>query len=123
MNTHMRSCRLKVSASVVVAAVCAAAALAEEQGEWKAPARAVRMQNPVTADQNSIAAGQAVYMKECRACHGQQGKGDGPGAAAQAQVPEPGKGPGQDARKEGIPARTLGRLRRGRWNRVVHAIP
>src|SRR5204862_7091170 len=72
----------------VVAAVCAAAALAEEQGEWKAPARAARMQNPVTADQNSIAAGQAVYMKECRACHGQQGKGDGPGAADLSPQPD-----------------------------------
>ena len=34
----------------------------------------------------SIAAGQALYAKYCRACHGATGLGDGPGAAALKDV-------------------------------------
>jgi mono/diheme cytochrome c family protein len=44
------------------------------------------LKNPVAADAASIAAGQALYAKYCRACHGQAGKGDGPAAAALKDV-------------------------------------
>jgi len=33
--------------------------------------------NPVPVTADSIAAGQALYQKECTACHGPLGKGDG----------------------------------------------
>lgn len=48
--------------------------------EWKAPARAARKKNPIPSDENSIAAGQKVYMRECFSCHGVLGKGDGTAA-------------------------------------------
>ena len=51
-----------------------------EDAEWKAPARAARKKNPLTLDDKSIAAGQAVYAKECLSCHGKGGKGDGEAA-------------------------------------------
>ena len=50
--------------------------------DWKAPARAARKENPVPSNADSIAAGKAVYLGNCMACHGVTGKGDGPAAAA-----------------------------------------
>lgn len=38
---------------------------------------AATLKNPVPADAASIAAGEALYMKHCSACHGDKGKGDG----------------------------------------------
>jgi mono/diheme cytochrome c family protein len=36
------------------------------------------LKNPVPANAASIKAGQALYAKNCRHCHGPRGKGDGP---------------------------------------------
>ena len=47
---------------------------------WKAPARASRKQNPIAADEKSIATGKAMYAQNCLSCHGATGKGDGPAA-------------------------------------------
>jgi mono/diheme cytochrome c family protein len=38
----------------------------------------VALKNPVPANAASVKAGQAVYAKNCRHCHGLRGKGDGP---------------------------------------------
>jgi mono/diheme cytochrome c family protein len=38
---------------------------------------AKRIKNPVAPTAASIAAGQASYRKNCRFCHGEEGKGDG----------------------------------------------
>jgi mono/diheme cytochrome c family protein len=51
-----------------------------QQKEWKAPASADAKKSPLTADAVTIAAGKAVYVKECQSCHGKKGKGDGPSA-------------------------------------------
>jgi mono/diheme cytochrome c family protein len=51
-----------------------------EEEEWKAPARAARKKNPVSADDSSIAAGKVLYTQHCLPCHGPAGKGDGPAA-------------------------------------------
>jgi mono/diheme cytochrome c family protein len=55
--------------------------------DWEAPARAAGITNPAAANQGSIAAGKAIYRRECLACHGNMGKGDGPAAIALAQPP------------------------------------
>lgn len=47
---------------------------------WTAPARAAKKKNAVPSDDKSIAAGKVMYLQECRACHGDLGKGDGPSA-------------------------------------------
>jgi cbb3-type cytochrome c oxidase subunit III len=39
--------------------------------------QAAKLKNEVPADAASIAAGQAVYQKQCAGCHGDTGKGDG----------------------------------------------
>lgn len=51
----------------------------KDQDDWKAPARAARKANPVTADAASLKAGRKVYVAECIDCHGSRGAGDGPG--------------------------------------------
>jgi mono/diheme cytochrome c family protein len=38
---------------------------------------AATLKNPVPANAASIAAGKAVYQKQCASCHGDAGKGDG----------------------------------------------
>ena len=43
-------------------------------------AEAAKLKNPVPANAASIAAGQALYGKYCRFCHGATGAGDGPSA-------------------------------------------
>lgn len=50
------------------------------QDEWKAPASADAVKNPLTSDAATITAGKAVYAKQCQSCHGKKGKGDGPSA-------------------------------------------
>jgi mono/diheme cytochrome c family protein len=47
-----------------------------EGGAHHHPA-AAKIKNPVPASAASIAAGQAVYQKQCAGCHGDTGKGDG----------------------------------------------
>jgi mono/diheme cytochrome c family protein len=59
--------------------VPAAVLFAAEQ-PWTAPARAAAKKNPVSNSPAAIAAGKAVYEKECLSCHGPTGKGDGPKA-------------------------------------------
>jgi mono/diheme cytochrome c family protein len=44
-------------------------------------------QNPVPADQNSIARGQYLFSLNCEICHGTQGKGDGPVAKSLVRKP------------------------------------
>ena len=49
---------------------------------WEVPAKFKSMNNPVKSDDASIKAGQALYTKNCAACHGKTGLGDGPKSKA-----------------------------------------
>jgi len=66
--------------AALVAGGWAIAAVAQDKPgeEWVAPARAARKKNPIAADEASVTKGKALYVKECRSCHGDKGKGDGP---------------------------------------------
>ena len=56
------------------------AAMAAHDGQTTPRAEAAKLKNPIPANAASIAAGQALYSKYCRFCHGTTGKGDGPSA-------------------------------------------
>ena len=60
-----------------VALVVAAAA---DGGQTTPRAEAAKLKNPVPANEASITAGQALFNKYCRFCHGATGRGDGPSA-------------------------------------------
>ena len=61
---------------VSCAVLCLSVAVAAQKrgGDPKLAA----LKNPVPANAASVKAGQAVYAKNCRHCHGLRGKGDGP---------------------------------------------
>jgi len=44
---------------------------------WPAPAAAIAVKNPVKSDATSIKDGKEIYIKNCKSCHGDAGKGDG----------------------------------------------
>lgn len=53
----------------------------KQNPDWVVPGKYKNMQNPTTADAESIAIGKSLYSKHCKSCHGKEGKGDGPKAA------------------------------------------
>lgn len=48
-----------------------------QQKPWVIDAKYKTMKNPVKSDAASIAAGQALWNKNCASCHGKTGLGDG----------------------------------------------
>ena len=54
----------------------------QAQGEWKAPAEAKNVKNPLPKDAKTTAEGKKLAETNCVSCHGPGGKGDGPAAAA-----------------------------------------
>jgi mono/diheme cytochrome c family protein len=82
----MRSLSLGVIA-LALAHFLTSPSTADPASAWKAPARAATAKNPVPADERSLAAGKALYARECVACHGPTGRGDGPDAKDLARPP------------------------------------
>ena len=76
MRARLRS--LTVAAVAVTLVAGAALTSAWAQGEWKAPADAKAMKNPVKGIGNA----KKNVETNCVTCHGASGKGDGPAAAA-----------------------------------------
>ena len=57
------------------------------QGQ-KAAAKPAALKNPVASTPTSIAAGQALFQKYCRFCHGGDAKGNGPQAPKDTHPPD-----------------------------------
>jgi mono/diheme cytochrome c family protein len=76
----MRACLRSLTVAVAAVTLVAGAALttAWAQGEWKAPADAKAMKNPVKGVGNA----KKNVETNCVTCHGAGGKGDGAAAAA-----------------------------------------
>jgi mono/diheme cytochrome c family protein len=65
---------------LAVLTLLGAVAWGADEEPWTAPARSARKANPVTPDDQSLAAGKALYAKQCLSCHGATGTGNGPAA-------------------------------------------
>ena len=65
---------------VVAWSVALVVGLAASGAQTTPRAEAAKLKNPVPSNATSIAAGQALYSKYCRFCHGTTGQGDGPSA-------------------------------------------
>jgi mono/diheme cytochrome c family protein len=76
MRAFLRS--FAAAATVITLVAGAAMTSAWAQGEWKAPADAKKMKNPVKGVGNA----KKTIQTNCVTCHGASGKGDGPAAAA-----------------------------------------
>ena len=87
MNTKQKTTGL--TAFVAVMAIFAFVTLSAfyfQKLPWVAPKTADAKKNPLSSDAGTLAAGKAIYIKECLSCHGKTGKGDGP-SAAQLETP------------------------------------
>jgi mono/diheme cytochrome c family protein len=76
----MKSFRFKTvlaSSLLVVFALCLMSLYSYQQKPWVIDAKYKTMKNPVKSDAASIAAGQALWNKNCASCHGKTGLGDG----------------------------------------------
>jgi mono/diheme cytochrome c family protein len=45
--------------------------------DWRVPARAKAMRNPVPSTPQTIASGMRIYLDRCQNCHGENGNGKG----------------------------------------------
>ena len=61
-----------------IAMMIFATAVAQQPKPWVVPDKDKNMKNPVAVNDASIKAGQALYVRNCTACHGKTGLGDGP---------------------------------------------
>src|SRR5215831_5840562 len=96
----LRICRLPTVICILAASAswrdCTADADSISQ-KWVTPTTSAAKKNPIAPTQDSIVAGQKMYLKHCTTCHGQNGGGDGrlspilvfnhPGSAILAFVP------------------------------------
>jgi mono/diheme cytochrome c family protein len=67
-----------VRASALTVGVLLATAIASSQTTSRAAA--AKMKNPVPANAASVASGKQLYEKQCRMCHGADGRADTPAA-------------------------------------------
>jgi mono/diheme cytochrome c family protein len=67
----------RMTTGLIAVLVCAWVAVAVAQNPGGSDA-GKKMKNPVPSTPESIAAGKALFQKNCRFCHGAEGKGNGP---------------------------------------------
>mgnify|MGYP005839700859 CR=1 FL=1 len=72
---------------LVYAASSATQSLYAQASNWKAPAYADTLTNPLEANSPVIAEGKALFNAICYVCHGKSGKGDGMNAASLSKKP------------------------------------
>lgn len=72
--------RGKSQFAAVAAWTLVLAASAAAEGQTTPRAVAAKLKSPVASNAASVAAGQQLYQKYCRFCHGATGRGDSPSA-------------------------------------------
>ena len=82
----MRAVTMSVLA-IALAMTSAIVTAQSEKGERKWNPEAAKKANPVALTPESIAAGETIYMRRCRACHGRNGEGGQPKDAGSEAPP------------------------------------
>jgi mono/diheme cytochrome c family protein len=67
-------------AAIAVGGIATSAPAAAQARGWTLGEDADTKRSPLSPDEKTIAAGQAVYKSKCQRCHGPGGLGDGPDA-------------------------------------------
>lgn len=75
-RSSRKTLAVALTATMLLAGV--GAAVVSAQGEWKAPAEAKNLKNPV----KGVGSAKKSVETNCVSCHGASGKGDGPAAVA-----------------------------------------
>jgi mono/diheme cytochrome c family protein len=57
------------------------------ESDWRVPEEMKRLQNPVPASKEAIAAAMKIYMRRCQNCHGENGNGKGSNAEKLSVAP------------------------------------
>lgn len=80
----VHACALPVMLAVMVTALVAGSANAQERSDkaWVAPARAAQRPNPLPSTPDAVKRGRDLFERDCMQCHGKAGHGDGPQAAS-----------------------------------------
>src|SRR5579862_6016049 len=77
---EIRRARNWVIAALAAVSLLAAGMTVAHDEDWKVPAEAKKLKNPVAPTPDGIATASAIYKDKCANCHGDKGVGDGPEA-------------------------------------------
>jgi mono/diheme cytochrome c family protein len=58
-----------------------------EPRDYGVPEEDANLENPIPADEASLARGEEIYIASCQKCHGEEGHGDGPSGLRQNPKP------------------------------------
>lgn len=74
-------------ATLAAASLVGAGITVAHDEDWKVPAAAKNMKNPIAPTPDGIATAAAIYKDKCANCHGDKGLGDGPEATMYDPAP------------------------------------
>jgi len=78
--------KIKISSILLISVVITGTCLAQDN-QWKAPAQANELINPVNGDFKATMKGKKIYEKLCWSCHDMKGTGNGPASTALSPKP------------------------------------
>jgi mono/diheme cytochrome c family protein len=77
MNKKNKTLAMLITLLLSATFISATFIFQEASEPWEVPAKFKKMENPNTADDESLKMGKMQYSKNCASCHGKTGLGDG----------------------------------------------
>lgn len=77
MMKNISNTRYKTSSLLLLMLLSSLMAISQDFPPWPVPDEAAAVENPVEPTKVSLQSGKSLYDIQCKACHGEQGKGDG----------------------------------------------